>query len=958
MIQLGHTTKEEWFASLGLRRDRLSCLHMNVQSVNSKLTELESFFADADKHWDVIMLTETWYSNDVAIFQLPQKRTYYLNRTSRRGGGVSLLINDSMSCELLKEFSASTDDYEVLCAETRDIIFAVCYRPPDGALNVFLTFLENMLACASYRRQNVIIGGDFNIDMNSDSARKKDFERVFLSNGCTNAIESFTRITETTQTTLDLFLTSYDPSCMISGVLSCPISDHMPVCLSVRTTPLEKEKSNTNVTFQLINEKTLSEFQKELKDTCWDEVFQQGDANIAYNIFLSIFVAAYKKHFINKERKFNKKFRKPWLTKELLRKIKKRERLYLTFIKKRIPSDLETFKVYRNKLTKELRNAKEAYYMNLFSSCAGDTDKLWSKLSVVMKRKQNVETIERISLNGRVLTGVELVNAFNHYFVHREPELCSNESCSYSLSGNESSIFLHATDSVEVCSTFLGLKNSCSRDADGIQIRPVKYVINEIVHVLVHIYNLCISTGTFPDKMKVAKVTALYKKGDRLDIKNYRPISILPIFSKCLEKVILNQISSFCAKYQLITKAQYGFQKNKSVELALLEQKEYILQNFEQKLLTLGIFVDFTQAFDHIDHNILVKKLERYGIRGLPLEFIKSYLGRRRQFVFLNGLTSKSKEIISGVPQGSILGPLLFNLYVNDIVHICQQAKFIIYADDTSIFLSSSSYAEITNMANDVLRKLSSWSKQNRLKVNSNKTKAVFFYTRGTPIPLHHNIAFNHTNIEVLDTIKVLGTYFSSNMQWDEHVNFVLVKLSQIAGILNRNRYILPESVKLLIYNTLFVSHINYCHLVWGTTTESNLHKLHLMQKRMIRVIANVSYTEHTDYLFKKYNIPKVHDIYRRRLMRDFYYSIRKNTSTLLEIGNLEKRQPSHKTRTPEPWIVPRSRTNYGDQMLKNTLPRLLNSFEEAGTDISSITPSELRYLLCSFSDTGALRTA
>lgn len=186
-------------------------------------------------------------------------------------------------------------------------------------------------------------------------------------------------------------------------------------------------------------------------------------------------------------------------------------------------------------------------------------------------------------------------------------------------------------------------------------------------------------------------------------------------------------MSSFCEKYKIISNAQYGFRKNRSTELALLDQKEFILQNFEHKLLTIGIFVDFTQAFDHIIHNILLYKLEKYGIRGIPLQLLKSYLNNRRQFVSVGHNTSVTKEILCGVPQGSILGPLLFNLYANDITSIYEKAKFIIYADDTSVFISSGSCTNLISMANDFLRSLSYWSTENYLKVNTAKTKAVIF---------------------------------------------------------------------------------------------------------------------------------------------------------------------------------------------------------------------------------------
>lgn len=192
----------------------------------------------------------------------------------------------------------------------------------------------------------------------------------------------------------------------------------------------------------------------------------------------------------------------------------------------------------------------------------------------------------------------------------------------------------------------------------------------------------------------------LFKKGDRNNIENYRPVSILPVFSKGLEKVILSRMSHFCDKLQWLSDAQFGFRKHRSTELALLEQKEFILNSFEERKLALGIYVDFTKAFDYLDHSLLLRKLEYYGFRGTPLMLLKSYLSKRMQFVQINEHASGVKPILSGVPQGAILGPFLFNIFVNDIPQIDKQAKFVIYADDTTLLFSAASANELELKAN------------------------------------------------------------------------------------------------------------------------------------------------------------------------------------------------------------------------------------------------------------------
>lgn len=352
----------------------LSFIHLNVQSANNKATELETFFSEIGNLCDVVMFTETWYTDASNIFQLPNKKAFYLNRESRRGGGVSLLVNESISCDLFSNFSCTNENIEVLCVETNDTLFVVCYRPPDGSLSAFFTFMDNLLSFVNENRKCVVIGGDMNIDMGSENAATHEFVNTFVQNGCINAIESATRVTAASETTLDLFLTSYPPSCISSCVLAHCISDHMPICMYVESANIAIRRNESDILYQDISEQTLRAFQAELSEVNWDNILQENNAEMAYTKFITMFVDVYSKHFVYKKRK-HKNFRKPWLTKYLFKKIKKRDQLYGKFVKYRDPADLKVFKEYRNKLTKELRKAKDAYYFQMFSSCS-QSDKL------------------------------------------------------------------------------------------------------------------------------------------------------------------------------------------------------------------------------------------------------------------------------------------------------------------------------------------------------------------------------------------------------------------------------------------------------------------------------------------------------------------------------------------------------------------------------------------------------
>lgn len=300
--------------------------------------------------------------------------------------------------------------------------------------------------------------------------------------------------------------------------------------------------------------------------------------------------------------------------------------------------------------------------------------------------------------------------------------------------------------------------------------------------------------------MKLARVCIIHKGGTLTNLNNYRPISVLPLFSKIAEKVINTRFSKYFLYNNIITSCQYGFQKGKSTETALLCIKNKIISNIENRLYTLGIFLDFRKAFDSIKHDILLGKLQRYGIRGLALELIKNYLSARRQFTSLNGFTSQTSLIQYDVPQGSILGPLLFLAYINDIVNIPRTPDIILYADDTNVFFSGTNLDEIEQCANCWLNELSQWLRSNQLELNTAKTKYVIFRSRNKLVQRKLNVTFLNSTIESTSAHKFLGVWFEEFLSWTNHVNKIRCDISRSIGILNKVRHLLPNWLKLQLY--------------------------------------------------------------------------------------------------------------------------------------------------------------
>lgn len=610
-----------------------------------------------------------------------------------------------------------------------------------------------------------------------------------------------------------------------------------------------------------------------------------------------------------------------------------------------LPSLTECFKTYRNSLTKILRQAKNAYYFSMFQGIT-DVKYMWKKLNSFLFFRKPTSNICEMTIGQSVYKGTALANKFNDHFTYSLESTHDTSVIGYLPTPLATTIFLGPTDESEVASTFMKLKNGKSEDIDGIKMEPVAFVFDMLLPSLTHIYNLVLGTGVFPKRMKNAKVVVIHKNGDKNIMNNYRPISVLPIFSKPLEKIIFVRLSKFFDSHSIINASQYGFRPGLSTETALLNQKEFILGNIEEKKLTLGIFVDFTKAFDRINHDTLLLKLSYYGIRGIAYDLIKSYLTDRHQCVCIQRELSSPYKMKCGVPQGSILGPLLFNAYINDIINIDQSAKYIIYADDTSIFFTGVDRNGLIQKANQTLGELHKWSHQNSLLINSTNTKAVLFRAKNKKCEISSKLHLNNVEIQLSQTAKTLGVVFHEYMLWDSQTEAVCCKLSKSLGMLRRCQSLLPTRLKLLLFHTLFASHLHYCQLIWASGTESSKNKIYTLQKNAMRAIGNLCYNAHTSHLFAKFNVLRFNSVYEYRLLMSLKSEIRTNSNTLKSLAHLQLNVSARCNRHSELWHIPTPRTNYGFQMLKFAIPHVLNKYRLTLEQLHSLSASAVFTLL------------
>ena len=326
-----------------------------------------------------------------------------------------------------------------------------------------------------------------------------------------------------------------------------------------------------------------------------------------------------------------------------------------------------------------------------------------------------------------------------------------------------------------------------------------------------------ITTGIFPDSFKKSKIIPLFKKGEPSLLVNYRPICLLPTISKIYERIIHNQMYDYFNDNNLLAEQQYGFRKLHSIEFAPVKLADYISKQMESGKIPCSLYIDLSKAFDTLCYDILLHKLRYYGFSGTELKLLRCYLRNREQYVKYNNYQSELIDISTGVPQGSILGPLLFSICINDLITVSDKLNFIMHADDTTIYFNLEDFdptcleADITNE----LEKVNIWLKLNKLSLNTQKTKSMVFHQKQKNVR-EINLSIDHNQIEQIPVFNFLGIIFDENLSWKNHTKMIANKISRVTGILYRLKSVFPKEVLVTLYKTLIASYIHYGLLVWG----------------------------------------------------------------------------------------------------------------------------------------------
>jgi hypothetical protein len=548
---------------------------------------------------------------------------------------------------------------------------------------------------------------------------------------------------------------------------------------------------------------------------------------------------------------------------------------------------LKTYKIYKNKLTSIIRSSEKNYFSNKLLKVKDNLAKTWKVLNNMTNRSQKPKIIDQIEKNNMKINDPrDIAEEFNQFFVNVGPELAKqiphtlNSPKEFLRDNYCKSMFFIPSTAEEISDIISNLKNSTSSGYDNIPIKIIKECKLELSPILSHINNYSMLEGIFPDSLKIAKVVPIYKNGNALAVSNYRPISVLTSCSKITEKIIYNRLEKYIINNSILHKNQFGFRSKMSTCMALLELLDKLSQSIDEKKLTVGIFIDLAKAFDTVNHRILLEKLQHYGIRGVPLQWFQSYLSNRQQYVIIDTNKSQFATIKCGVPQGSILGPILFLLYINDLNSVSKLLRTIMFADDTNLFLTGKSLVLLEKQLNEELIIINEWFKANLLSLNLTKTSYIIFANKKCQ---DINILINNVSISRQYDTKFLGIILTYNLNWSKHIDIVVNKISKCLGIISKVRHLLPLHITRILYLTLIEPYINYCNLVWCLPVKTgHLDKIFRIQKKYCRLMTFSSFCAPSGPLFQQLRLSTIWNIYKLQLAT-YMYRIKNNLMPILD---------------------------------------------------------------------------
>jgi hypothetical protein len=868
-----------------------------VRSLVPKIDELRCLSGIANLEASLVGFTETHLSSFInnGEITIPEYNMIRRDRTTGSGGGVIVYVLNRIKCIHRHDIQSEAIEsvwIEIVQPNSSSLLVCIVYRPPNMLISWYEQF-EQQLHKASCYTKNIAILGDINIDFLNDLPHQ--WHQLIESYNLVQLISEPTRICNNSSTLLDHIYVSREEFVKESAIFQISLSDHfgIGVCWKAKY----NTHKNKHVCISYFKATNINRNVHSTVNNKMNAILRTTDIDNKVEIFNKVLsdVTAQNSRIIT--RRVKRQNQPKWFSNDINEAIKLRNCL-------KTSNQFDIYKTQRNKVVNMIVYAKSNYYKQILVQCKGNSRLLWKHFKEAIG-KSDVPSPVVLKIDGDILSdSLRIAYEFNDYFTgiadkvinhlptdyNFTPSRAFKEFLNINLSGKPKFTIPHLTEAkVIVCLQHLNERKAVG--TDNISASILRLFSHTLCIPLCNIINSSIDSGTFPELWKIAKVFALHKGGSRTDLNNYRPISILSVTSKIIERHVHDSFLCYLSDNSLLSDAQSGFRKNNSCFTCLSSMINEWYSSINDDKLVGCVTLDFKKAFDVLSHEIILKKLELYGCDKLVLSWFTSYLSHRSQSVHVNGKESKAASIVHGVPQGSILGPLLFILFINDIVFEVKYSKLFIYADDTSLSCSDSDINNLRIKLDHDLLKINAWCVNNRIVINSLKSKSMLICSPQKRFTLSNdnlNVAINGENLENVDSQKVLGLIIDKNLTWKPHIDRLHVELSKIIGLLWRNRHILCKINKLMFYNSYIQSKIDFCLPIWGSASKVFTDKILLLQKKSIRIICNADFTASTYNLFLDLNIMNIYQRYEFQLCTTVFKTLNSSNSPLSKLLTLK----------------------------------------------------------------------
>ena len=842
-----------------LRCKGLKLFHLNIRGLWTNLSNISQIFSD-NKNIDILSLGETHIADEPGEMYTIDGYTF-VNRPRKngKGGGVACYVHDNINW--IRRFDLESKDLEclwleIIPAKSKSFLLAVMYKPPEGSRYLqsnFINLLNDMLSLATKSNKETIIMGDLNVNY-LDKSDHKEIKSVFNLIGFKQVITEATRTTENTATLIDVIQTNNPQVISTTTVIPIAFSDHdLIACVRKLNHRSFNPKTIICRNYKNYSAEAMSENISSHED--YGQVLNEKNINICWNKLKGIITSCLDEI----APKITKRIRgqpSPWMSVEIKTHMNKRDILLRKSRKTKHPEDIVSFKRKRNQVNSLVKHAKKVYFKEQLENSAHDSNRFWNTLKRLYPSK-STSTTRTFKINGELNCDKKsIAKTFSSYF---STIVCKMKKRAFAL--RDCIWTTQSFEPLRTCRKFkfkpvtentvkkeiVKLKRKKATGLDGIPTFILKDCAEVLKTPLTNIVNNSLSSGIYPTDWKISKLIPVFKSGSSAEVENYRPISVIPAVSKIIERIIHRQFSVYLEESDLLTDCQFGFRRKRSTELAATLFVDNIKSKVNDGAMVGAVFIDLSKAFDTISHSKLLQKLEMYGVTGVELAWFSDYLFNRNQRVQYDNFLSSEEKVFCGVPQGSIIGPLLFVLFYNDFPSCLKHAQCIIYADDTVIYVPGKDIFIIQTRLSADMDRISSWCIKNELILNlkKGKTEAMLFGTSKKLAmqsdTLH--ITFAYENINYTTSYKYLGIEVDPTLNLNSYLDKTYKKSTGRLKILYKIRPYIDSKCAKVLYQSMILPLFTYCgtlQLNYSKTQQKRLHSFHRRGMDLVKSSDNV----------------------------------------------------------------------------------------------------------------------